>query len=72
MKLEIYQWTQEVKIFEKGDKVTPTSKKCALDAGVYVVERCIPPLVVGADVIVFVEGRDVGVSSEYLELIEEI
>jgi len=72
MKLEIYEWTREVKIFEKGDKVTPTSNRCALDAGVYVVERCIPPLVPGADVIVFVEGRDVGVSGKYLDLLEEV
>jgi hypothetical protein len=72
MKLEIYQWTTTVKIFEKGDKVTPTSKKCALDAGVYVVERCVPPLWAGDDVIVFVEGRDVGVSGEYLALLEEV
>ena len=72
MRLETYQWTQEVNIFEKGDKVAPTSNRCALDAGVYVVERCVPPLVPGSDVIVFVEGRDVGVSGEYLGLIEEL
>ncbi len=54
------------KVFTPGEVVRPTSRRCPLDEGEYVVTRYVPPLSPGDDPIVFVEGRRTGVEAEYL------
>ena len=54
-------------VFEVGERVTPSSSRCPLDPGVYIITRCIEPRSPGDDdSIVFVEGHDRGISAEYL------
>ena len=54
------------KVFTPGEVVRPTSRRCPLDEGEYVVTRYVPPLSPGDDPIVFVEGHRTGVEAEYL------
>ncbi len=54
------------KVFTPGEVVRPTSRRCPLDEGEYVVTRYVPPLSPGDEPIVFVEGRRTGVEAEYL------
>lgn len=54
------------KVFTPGEVVRPTSRRCPLDEGEYVVTRFVPPLSPGDEPIVFVEGRRTGVEAEYL------
>ena len=53
--------------FEPGTLVTPTSPRHPLDMGKqYVVTQCIEPRYEGDEGVVFVQGRDLGVTSNYL------
>ena len=55
-----------------GELVKPTSSRCVLPPGVYVVERFIPPTVPFAlDGTVFVKGERYGVSAEYLTFVDK-
>jgi hypothetical protein len=57
----------EYNYFEPGTIVTPTSKRCPLDAGeTYVVSECSGPLEGDQDAIVFVDGHKFGFWSTYL------
>jgi len=59
-------FTVEYNYFRPGVKITPTSSRCSLDYGeVYTVIRCIEPKFAGDECVVFVKGRDQGVSTEY-------
>ena len=61
----IFEW----KVFEPGDRVSPTSTRCVLPPGVYIVEEFHNPLIpFELDGTVFVEGHRTGVSAEYLGL----
>jgi hypothetical protein len=68
MRIEKITWTEEFRIFEEGDKVKPSSRRCVLDDGVYEVVSCHIPQYPGDEVIVFVKGHECGVSGEYLTL----
>lgn len=54
------------KVFTPGEVVRPTSRRCPLDEGEYVVARYFPPLSSDDEPIVFVEGRQTGVEATYL------
>lgn len=57
----------EYKWFEVGEEVMPCSPRCSLEMGkVYIVKGCHEPRYSGDDAFVFVEGKDTGVSAEYL------
>ena len=71
MRRETTTWTEEYKVFDNGEKVKPTSPRCPLPPGVYVVTKCHKPMYAGDEVIVFVEGHDTGFSGEYLTAVEE-
>ena len=60
----------QYKVFDVGEKVTPTSPRCPLDPGVYTVTKCHKPLYEGDETVVFVEGHATGVSGEYLTSVE--
>ena len=66
MKRETITWKQEIKVFEVGEKVQPTSPRCPLSPGTYTVVAYHRPLFAGEEPIVFVEGRSFGVSAEHL------
>jgi len=54
--------------FDVGATVTPTSTRSPLEIGRhYIVTKCYEPKYAGDDCIVFVEGVDYGISTEYLE-----
>lgn len=62
------------KVFEPGELVTSTSRRCPLDYGViYEVEGCSDPLIPkqGGSV-VFLKGREFGVDTEYLTSVDPI
>lgn len=57
------------KSFKPGDVVCPTSTRCALAPGKYLVESFVPsPPSCGYYGIVFVEGHAYGITAEYLRL----
>ncbi|GMU26239.1 MAG: hypothetical protein AMXMBFR16_11440 [Candidatus Uhrbacteria bacterium] len=57
----------EFNFFTPGTLVTPTSPRCPLESGkVYTVTKCVEPLCYGDEAVVFVEGHEYGVSTEYL------
>ena len=66
--MEYVQATYAVtyKVFTPGEVVRPTSRRCPLDDGEYVVSEYVPPLSPGDEPIVFVEGRRTGVDAYYL------
>lgn len=67
MKIREVTITVKYKVFEVGELVKPTSSRCVLPPGVYVVTKFIPPPIPYAlDGTVFVEGKKYGVSAEYL------
>ena len=59
-------YTVIYKVFTPGEVVRPTSRRCPLEDGEYVVRDYVPPLTPGDDPIVFVEGRRTGVDAYYL------
>jgi hypothetical protein len=67
MRRESITFRTEYKMFEPGERVRPTSVRCPLGPGEYVVTRCVAPISPGDDSTVFVEGRQRGVGTEYLE-----
>jgi hypothetical protein len=67
MQIEAITFRVEYKMFEPGERIRPTSSRCPLDSGEYVVTRCRAPISPGDDSIVFVEGRQRGVETEYLQ-----
>ena len=72
MKLKEITFTVTYKEFEKGEKVRPTSSRCPLSPGEYVITECHPPLCAGDETIVFVEGREHGLSAEYITSVNDI
>lgn len=64
MRIEAIAFRVEYKMFEPGERIRPTS--CPLDPGEYVVTSCSAPVSPGDDSVVFVEGRQRGVGTEYL------
>jgi hypothetical protein len=69
MKYEEMTFTVRFKTFEVGEKVMPTSPRCPLEMGkVYTVTKCKRPLNGGDPCVV--EGREAGISTEYLSCTE--
>src|SRR5215213_10293557 len=66
MRRELILFRVEYTMFDPGERIRPASPRCPLPPGDYVVARCVKPLVPGDGSIVFVEGRDRGVDTEYL------
>jgi hypothetical protein len=66
--MEYVQATYHVtyKVFTPGEVVRPTSRRCPLPDGEYVVTRYTPPLSAGDSPIIFVEGHPRGVDAEYI------
>lgn len=64
---EQVSFTWRYKVFEVGERVRPTSPRCPLDPGVYTVSKYVRPLFYDDTPVVFVEGRDTGLTVEYLE-----
>jgi hypothetical protein len=60
----------EYKMFEPGERIRPTSSRCPLDPGEYVVASCVAPISPCDDSTVFVEGYQWGVGTEYLESVD--
>jgi hypothetical protein len=70
MRREAFTVRVEYKMFEPGERIRPTSSRCPLDPGEYVVTSCVAPIAPGDDSTVFVEGRQWGVGTEYLESVD--
>ena len=67
MRTEKYTFEVEYRMFDVGEQVTPTSPRSPLEMGkVYTVTRCVAPFRPLDDSVVFVEGRETGVSADYL------
>lgn len=59
------------KYFEPGTLITPTSNRCPLEYGkIYTVIECSEPMDCMDEAIVFVEGHQYGVRTEYLTEVE--
>ena len=72
MRYETRTFEIKFKVFEVGEKVRPTSPRCPLEPGEYIVTRCVLPLCASDDnSVVFVEGHKYGVSEEYLTAVKE-
>lgn len=57
--------------FEPGTLVTPTSLRSVLVEGqVYTITKCLPPRFADDRASCFVEGRETGLSTEYLKEVE--
>ena len=67
MRMETVTHTETFKVFDVGELVSPTSGRCPLDPGVYVVTQYHRPLFPGDQPTVFVAGRTTGLSAEYLQ-----
>ena len=72
MRIEEITWTEKYKMFEVGERIVPTSRRCSLNPGIYVVTKCVAPICAGDESVVFVEGRDTGISTEYVTAVQEI
>ena len=70
MRREAITLRVEYKMFEPGERIRPTSSRCPLDPGEYVVTSCVAPISPGDDSTVFVEGQQWGVGTEYLESVD--
>lgn len=54
-------------MFDVGEKVRPSSKRCSLPDGIYTVTECIAPITSDQNSsVVFVKGHKYGISGEYL------
>ena len=62
----------QYKVFDIGERVTPTSPRCPLDPGIYTVTEYHRPRHEGDEVVVFVEGHKTGVSGEYLTSVDTV
>lgn len=72
MRIETRAYEVSYRMFDVGERITPTSNRCPLEMGeVYVVTGCSSPIHGGDDAVVFVEGRPYGVSTEYLTTVKE-
>jgi hypothetical protein len=61
----------EYNYFEPGTWVTPTSPRSVLEENVmYKITKCLPPRFADDRASCFVEGRETGVSTEYLRAVE--
>lgn len=59
-------YTVEYNSYNVGDFITSTSRRCSLERGeIYKVTACSEPKYAGDDCVVFVEGREHGLSTEY-------
>ena len=67
MEIKTVTYTETYKMFEVGERIRPTSPRCSLEPGEYIVTKCIAPLFAGEESVVFVEGHKYGISTEYLE-----
>jgi hypothetical protein len=70
MRREAKTFRVEYKMFDPGERIRPTSSRCPLDPGEYVVTSCVAPISPGDDSTVFVEGQQWGVGTEYLESVD--
>jgi hypothetical protein len=70
MRREAITFRIEYKMFEPGERIRPTSSRCPLGPGEYVVTSCVAPISPGDDSTVFVEGHQWGVGTEYLESVD--
>lgn len=70
MRREAFIVRVEYKMFEPGERIRPTSSRCPLHPGEYVVTGCVPPISPGDDSIVFVGGHRSGLGTEYLESVD--
>ena len=69
MYIEEENYTFEYRVFEVGDLVCSSSRRCPLKPGAYVVTRFIKPCVpMETHGTVFVEEHRYGISAEYLQL----
>ena len=71
MRMEQKTFTVEYRMFDVGERVRPSSPRCPLRSGIYVVSRCLAPMFAGEEATVFVEGREHGVSAQYLMAADE-
>lgn len=67
MRIEARTFRVEYKMFDVGERIRPTSSRCPLEPGEYVVTSCVAPSSPGDDSTVFVEGEPWGVGTDYLE-----
>jgi hypothetical protein len=63
-------FTVEYNYFEPGTRITPTSNRCPLERGVYVVTKCIEPRDAQDEAVCFVQGRKTGISTTYLREVD--
>jgi len=70
MRWEKVIYEVQYKVFDIGERVTPTSPRCPLDPGIYTVTKYHGPRHEGDEVVVFVEGHKTGVSGEYLTSVD--
>lgn len=68
MKIETVTYEVQIKVFDVGERVRPTSSRCPLEPGEYVVRSYARPHFPGEDPVIFVYGRDQGLSTEYVDL----
>jgi hypothetical protein len=70
---KIKTFTSEYLYFEPGTLVTPTSHRSSLEYGkTYTVTECHEPRFAGDPSIVFVLGKNTGVSCEYLKEVSDV
>jgi hypothetical protein len=68
----IKAFTVEYNYFEPGARVTPTSMRSVLEEGqVYTITECFHPLYAYDQACCFVEGRETGLSTEYLREVKQ-
>jgi hypothetical protein len=70
MRKKEIQWTETITVFDVGEVVRPTSRRCPLADVSWTVTKCIEPRFPGDPVIVFVEGHPTGVNGEYLTAVQ--
>lgn len=69
---QVKTFSVEYNWFAPGTVVTPTSNRSPLERGHhYTVTKCLEPKFAGDECVVFVEGREQGVSTNYLKAIDE-
>ena len=67
MRTETVTYTEEIKVFDVGERVRATSLRSPLEQGRnYVVTTYSRPRFPGEQLVIFVEGREQGVSAEYV------
>ena len=66
MRIETKTVTFEYKVFYVGERIRPTSTSSTLEDGIYIVTEYCEPIYNGDEAVVFVQGHQYGIGTEYL------